>query len=1272
MSKKSGRYLLDVPQEVFNRRYPRLSGPLDKLPVFNDLLATFYETIEYRNGIEQFDEFIKSGLRSVFVNITPREVRFADGTLRVIFTDLTWKMPKQNNIENEKISNPAYAIYHGITYASQVTFKYYFEFEDTEGSVETSRPYEGTTEIPIPSYCSLCDLRGKSNTQLHAMGVDTSMSKGYFVIDGKRFHGIINESVALSKIIVYINDEIPYCRLMVEDVNGLSKLTQLVRSKRGNIRYWISSYIKTKDMGDGVQGEIGHNKSRRTINIYYIFALLGVTTIGDVWSMLEHHIPEEERDLCRAQLISTQAYVDYEDTISGTPNISKAKKSILSKSKATNLNVDEDLFAQRFLDEEVVSFISKEDYNTQEDVNRRKIDTLIVMLARFLRVLSGQQPYSDRNAVNNKRYRTTAAHMGVYATAKIRFAVETLRDAKRQQHNIAAQFDIYSQRLNTAIDLIGIFSSSFRTSEWRATVTGKGKGQMSAPFDGHNKQGDLAAMMHTDISIKRENASTEIRSVGMNGTNFISAETPESKGTGLTKHLAMGVTISIQRMHSHFFIESLKRLKVLHKFKPGYLSVMLEGNVLGYMPPPGYQAYTTLRAFRRAKKLPSQLSISIQHGNEILLDISSNRLLHPMFILDETENVYIGDLRDEDFRDLTVDKAIELGIVEYIDPSEQTMLRVAERLGMRHEDDIQDVRNMIEKVERRIKTKKVDDDDILYHQENFTQALAYVEQRLKNKSIKPELREKLEERKRTILEERSSGKYDENYRVNVLQLQVLSGLRMILERKLREMPYTHALIDPLLNQALATGTTPFNNNMPPTRTNYQAGMVKQCLSQPTSLANFSTKLTSKTQIHCQPPAVITPWRRVQEDWAMGSNISVAISTMASGGIDPVTGEENGCTTDEDSFVYNQATIGRGVDAILLTTYVSALIEADQRVERPIPSIGEPPGRYDKLHRNGYPFVGAYIEPGDCILGIIQNIGNGDIRNRSIISNATQCGYVRDIRETAQSDMTLVTIRLEITKYTIKGDKKSPWCAQKGIIGNIVPSNKIPYDAENGMQPDVFMNPHSIVGRSTAGLLWEGLLGLLSAIDGTYYDGGAFRDLDTEGILAKLQEYGIGYYRRKMINPRTNLPYIEPMYILFISMQQLRHHINEKIQARGVGDVKANLQPVEGKKNTGGLRFGDMEKDAVLASGAAGCVGQRINDLSDPSYTYLCVTCGFSAWPLLNTNTQEIEWRCNGMCKDDERKVYVRKTPYSFVEFTTILSRMNVMIRLNTNMRNASR
>ena len=224
-------------------------------------------------------------------------------------------------------------------------------------------------------------------------------------------------------------------------------------------------------------------------------------------------------------------------------------------------------------------------------------------------------------------------------------------------------------------------------------------------------------------------------------------------------------------------------------------------------------------------------------------------------------------------------------------------------------------------------------------------------------------------------------------------------------------------------------------------------------------------------------------------------------------------------------------------------------------------------------------------------------------------------------------------------------------------------SKLPYDAETGIVPDIFMNPHGMVNRSTAGLLWEGLLGVIGALTGTYFDATSFRGIDIEDVMAKAKEYGIDMYQRTMINPRTGMPMISPVYLLFISVQQLRHHIEDKKQVRDTGPIKNNQQPVEGKKQKGGLRLGEMERDTLMSSGCAAIINERLHTLSDPHVTTHCMNCGFLAYCYLDRNTREIAWHCYGGCNPEQQKIVKRNTPFSYVEFSVRVLGMCGMLRI---------
>ena len=172
---------------------------------------------------------------------------------------------------------------------------------------------------------------------------------------------------------------------------------------------------------------------------------------------------------------------------------------------------------------------------------------------------------------------------------------------------------------------------------------------------------------------------------------------------------------------------------------------------------------------------------------------------------------------------------------------------------------------------------------------------------------------------------------------------------------------------------------------------------------------------------------------------------------------------------------------------------------------------------------------------------------------------------------------------------------------------------MPFTKE-GIRPDIILNPNAIPSRMTIGQLVESLVGKASAIDGMDADGTSFEEHDIDSIKQKLKELGYeenGYeylYNGMSGERMKTMIFIGPTFY-----QRLKHLVEDKIHSRSRGPrTLLTRQPPEGRSRDGGLRLGEMERDALCAHGLAKFIKEKLLDNSDAYATFVCDKCGLFA------------------------------------------------------------
>jgi DNA-directed RNA polymerase II subunit RPB2 len=184
--------------------------------------------------------------------------------------------------------------------------------------------------------------------------------------------------------------------------------------------------------------------------------------------------------------------------------------------------------------------------------------------------------------------------------------------------------------------------------------------------------------------------------------------------------------------------------------------------------------------------------------------------------------------------------------------------------------------------------------------------------------------------------------------------------------------------------------------------------------------------------------------------------------------------------------------------------------------------------------------------------------------------------------------------------------------QKGTIGMLVRSHDLPRSA-TGMTPDLIMNPHAIPSRMTIGQLLENLLGKSVANAGAIGNGTAFMNQGSphEDIGNILEKFGFEKYGNEILyNGMTGEQIPSAIFIAPVFAMRLKHMVEDKWNARGEGRrEKRTHQPTGGRGNQGGLRIGEMDRDAVIGHGISAFIKETYMKRSDGTTFTVCDGCG---------------------------------------------------------------
>jgi DNA-directed RNA polymerase beta subunit len=424
--------------------------------------------------------------------------------------------------------------------------------------------------------------------------------------------------------------------------------------------------------------------------------------------------------------------------------------------------------------------------------------------------------------------------------------------------------------------------------------------------------------------------------------------------------------------------------------------------------------------------------------------------------------------------------------------------------------------------------------------------------------------------------------------------------------------YTHCEIDPSAILSICASLMPMCNKNAGPRINFQAGMFRQSLGQYNS--NEHNRFDAGYKMIHYPTK---PLFQTDTQQMVGMNFMPTGQTAHIAILAHPDNPEDGIILKDEAVRYGNLLDMCKKQTIQSIASTKNSKEYIEEFERPSMVPGEPQARYAALDEQGLPKLDAYIRQGDCIVGKVRKfVKDGEVKNISEFTGIGGEGYVDRVLITMNaSNQRVIRIKLRKNRKYTTGDKLCSRYSQKGTVARVIPARDLPRvkDGPNkGMVPDVIINPHSLPSRMTNNKIIEIKVSKAAAISGHFFNATTFRNFEDEMRYAEktLSDYGLDMHgKENFILPNGN---DLRMKIFFgpCHYQALRHHVADKIQMRARGGVKPETrQPVAGRNREGGLKVGEMERDALISHGSSALLRERLCDESDAYNLPICGTCG---------------------------------------------------------------
>ncbi len=330
------------------------------------------------------------------------------------------------------------------------------------------------------------------------------------------------------------------------------------------------------------------------------------------------------------------------------------------------------------------------------------------------------------------------------------------------------------------------------------------------------------------------------------------------------------------------------------------------------------------------------------------------------------------------------------------------------------------------------------------------------------------------------------------------------------------------------------------------------------------------------------------------------------------------------------------------DDIFTSLHIEKLeIEARQtklgpeEITREIPNVSEDALRH--LDERGIVRIGARVYADDILVGKVTPKGESehppeekllraifaekarDVKDNSLRVPHGEGGRVLDVKvfdrekgdELPPGANTVIRVYIAQKRKVSVGDKLSGRHGNKGIVSRILPKEDMPF-LPDGTPVDIVLNPLGVPSRMNVGQTYELLLGLAAYLTGDHYEAPSFDEMYGENqseiatkaeLLRGIKESGCDWVgedgKVMLIDGRTGEPFDRPVAVGLTYFLKLVHLVDDKIHARSTGPYSlVTQQPLGGKAQFGGQRFGEMEVWALEAYGAAYTLQEMLTIKSD--------------------------------------------------------------------------
>lgn len=1012
-------------------------------------------------------------------------------------------------------------------------------------------------KLPVMLRSELCQLRNQSDEALYGLNECPYDQGGYFVINGSEKVLIAQERSAANIVQVFRKKQGTHS-WQAEIRSAVEKGTRLISSF--TIKWKERSEYQKGVNGPFVYGTLPYVKGEVPMTI--VFRALGIVSDEDILN----HIVYDKTDTLLLELLkpSIEEGSMVQDRENALDWLGRRGQQAGTKDRRIK-------FARDVMQREFLPHISQ-----REGSDTRKAFFFGYMIYRLILCVLGRREEDDRDHFGKKRLDLAGPLIAnLFRVLFLKLTKDLFKYLQKCVEN--------SQEFNVQMAVKGSIITnglkySLATGNWGdQKKAASAKAGVSQVLNRYTYASTLSHLRRTNTPVGRDGKLAKPRQLHNTHWGLVCpAETPEGQACGLVKNLSLMCYVSVGSESTPITdFMSQRNMELLEEYdpvqNPTATKVFVNGVWVGVHSNP-IQLVQTVQELRRNGTLSYEMSLVREiRDREFKIFTDAGRVMRPLFVVEtnynkpnrgnlvlnkshikkllEDKEVDTAGYSDEEKAQMTFGwrGLIQSGVVEYLDAAEEETAMI-----IMTPEDLDEHRDLLQGI-----------------------PLAENPDADRHKRIKPKPN---------------------------------PAVKM----------YTHCEIHPAMILGICASIIPFPDHNQSPRNTYQSAMGKQAMG--VALTNYALRMETMMNVLYYPQKPLATTRSMEylkfRELPAGQNAIVAIACYSG-------------YNQEDSVIMNQSSIDRG---LFRSLFYRAYTEQEKRIGVNVLEQFEKPtrgdtlrlkgGTYDKLDDDGVVAPGVRVSGDDIIIGktapiptdakeLGQKTAMHTKRDVSTPLRSTENGIVDQVLFTTNTEgLRFVKVRTRTTKVPQIGDKFASRHGQKGTIGITYRQEDMPFTRE-GLTPDLIINPHAIPSRMTIAHLVECLLSKVGALKGAEGDATPFTDVTVDSVSKLLEEHG--YQKRGfevMYNGHSGKKLRAQIFLGPTYYQRLRHMVDDKIHARARGPLQIlTRQPVEGRARDGGLRFGEMERDCMIAHGAAAFLKERLFEVSDAYRVHVCDICG---------------------------------------------------------------